>query len=30
MAEIESGVTLYDINKDLLQKEKKMTKTKVM
>ena len=30
MAEIKSGVTLYDLNKDLLQKEKALSKAKIM
>lgn len=29
MAEIESGLTLYDLNKDLLQKEKTLSSTKI-
>lgn len=29
MAEIESGLTLYDLNKDLLQKEKSLSSTKI-
>lgn len=29
MAEIKSGVTLYDLNKDLLQKEKALSKAKI-
>jgi hypothetical protein len=30
MAEINSGVTLYDLNKDLLQNEKAISKTQLM
>lgn len=29
MAEIESGLTLYDLNKDLLQKERALSSTKI-
>ena len=29
MAEIESGLTLYDLNKDLFQKEKTLSSTKI-